>query len=302
MNKPIDTSVLGGQADFANAAPLSADLVALIPFEKSRQELSSAELDAIWQSIARQVDTPASDTQATDTPSDAANANLAPPNLVVPNAAEGAAQLVPAAAAIRSAAWSRLAFAFAGALVGASIMHVSHRMREHAVGSPPGTAISPTAALPIDERPASNPPANTAVQDQAARAAASALPQHVMPLAAPTTRRTETPTGAPLLSTSATSTYAPTNAGLVDERLLIEAARTALLRGRPTEALELARKHGVQYPSGSLAEERDFLALTAMRDLGMRTELTSGVSQFETHYPSSGLRNAARKLLNEPPP
>jgi hypothetical protein len=80
---------------------------------------------------------------------------------------------------------------------------------------------------------------------------------------------------------------------LADERALLEGARTALLRSRPSDALSLAEKHAALFPVGELAEDRDFLVASALRDLGRSDEARASARAFLSRYPTSALRESA---------
>ena len=81
------------------------------------------------------------------------------------------------------------------------------------------------------------------------------------------------------------------------ERSLIEGARTALSRGRPSDALRVIEQHDNLYPNGDLSEEGDFLRVNALRDLGRIDEAQSRAREFVATYPSSALRSRLRPLL-----
>lgn len=84
--------------------------------------------------------------------------------------------------------------------------------------------------------------------------------------------------------------------GLTDERALVEGARTALLRGRPADALKLAREHEARFLDGELAEDREFLIASALRDTGHADEARARAQKFLERYPKSPLRPAVEKM------
>ncbi len=101
----------------------------------------------------------------------------------------------------------------------------------------------------------------------------------------------------PLPQTSAASPRATASAAdpLADERALIEGARTALLRGRPTDALELARRHEARFPDGELSEDRDFMVVSALSELGRPDEARASARRFLARYPKSALRKTVER-------
>ncbi|MEW5850519.1 MAG: hypothetical protein AB2A00_17165 [Myxococcota bacterium] len=74
---------------------------------------------------------------------------------------------------------------------------------------------------------------------------------------------------------------------MVQERGLLEQARQSLSRGRTTEALEILRRHGQEFPAGELAEERDALVIMCLHALGRAEEAQSAFTQFRETYPRS---------------
>ena len=67
-------------------------------------------------------------------------------------------------------------------------------------------------------------------------------------------------------------------ASLQEERVLVEGARTALLRSRPADALRPARKHRTRFPNGQIAKDRDFIIATALSKLGRSSEAQASAS------------------------
>lgn len=74
---------------------------------------------------------------------------------------------------------------------------------------------------------------------------------------------------------------------LAHERALVERARTALIRGEPTRALDALREHQRRHPRGQLAEERDALRIEALRAAGRATEARGEAEQFRRAHPES---------------
>jgi hypothetical protein len=88
---------------------------------------------------------------------------------------------------------------------------------------------------------------------------------------------------------------------LADERVLIDGARVALSRGRPSEALRLSEQHEAKFPDGALSEERDFLRVGALGDLGRADEAREDARFFLAKYPRSNSRGTMQALLTAAP-
>jgi hypothetical protein len=78
-------------------------------------------------------------------------------------------------------------------------------------------------------------------------------------------------------------------AALPSELSLIRAARNAL-SSDPGRALSLLDRHRQLYPSGQLAEEREVLAIDALRRLGRTQEADARARRFLTAHPQSAHR------------
>jgi hypothetical protein len=71
------------------------------------------------------------------------------------------------------------------------------------------------------------------------------------------------------------------------ERLVLEAARTALLKRDASAALEAIARHRATFPKGALTEERDALEVQALASLGRTDEARSKGRVFLKNYPQS---------------
>jgi hypothetical protein len=80
---------------------------------------------------------------------------------------------------------------------------------------------------------------------------------------------------------------APERDDLAQERSLLEAARTALLRRDASGTLAMLQKHATRYPNGRLAEERDALIVQALALAGRGDEARARTEAFEKRYPQS---------------
>ncbi len=76
----------------------------------------------------------------------------------------------------------------------------------------------------------------------------------------------------------------------------------ALSRGRPSEALRMAEQHETKFPDGMLSEERDFLRVSALGDLGRVDEAREDARFFLAKYPRSNARAAMQALVAAAPP
>ncbi|HEY3498803.1 MAG TPA: hypothetical protein VGK73_29130 [Polyangiaceae bacterium] len=72
----------------------------------------------------------------------------------------------------------------------------------------------------------------------------------------------------------------------IPEDQLLEQARSAL-RSNPAQALSLARQHQLDFPHGALAQEREVIAIEALRRLGRTEEAARRTERFERLYPQS---------------
>lgn len=126
--------------------------------------------------------------------------------------------------------------------------------------------------------------------------------------ARPNDVRTPTTSSAPAVSGDAPapaqpSTPASSAAG--DERgrgparsevELLKQARGAL-GGDPERALLLTRRHGAEFPHGTYAQERDFIAISALLRLGRRDEANLRAGAFRGRYPRSAYLPQLERLL-----
>jgi hypothetical protein len=74
------------------------------------------------------------------------------------------------------------------------------------------------------------------------------------------------------------------------EAALLEKARAAL-PARPAEALRIAQEHARSFKRGILTEEREVIAIQALRQLGRKAEADQRAAQFERKYRGSVHQN-----------
>ena len=70
---------------------------------------------------------------------------------------------------------------------------------------------------------------------------------------------------------------------------LLERARAAL-GSNPSHAFALTSEHKLRFPGGALAQEREVIAIDALRRLGKNEQASLRADQFAKNYPSSAHR------------
>jgi hypothetical protein len=105
----------------------------------------------------------------------------------------------------------------------------------------------------------------------------------------------------PPSSKARAATSAPEAPGLERELLLLEQARTRLSEGQATATLELLRAHRSQYPSSTLTQEREALAVKALVAAGRAREARQAAEAFVQRFPSSMLRSSVESAVRTIP-
>lgn len=109
------------------------------------------------------------------------------------------------------------------------------------------------------------------------------------PAALPPVETSAAPSVAPLPSAApraeAGQPTAKRSSGIAEDQLL-EQARSAL-RSDPQRALSLTRQHQLDFPRGALSQEREVIAIEALRRLGRTEEAARRTERFERLYPQS---------------
>jgi len=82
------------------------------------------------------------------------------------------------------------------------------------------------------------------------------------------------------------------------EAALLEQARRALASD-PARALALTRRHQALYPRGALNQEREVIAIEALRRLGASSKASERATGFEQKYPDSAHRRTVEKGLGQ---
>jgi hypothetical protein len=89
--------------------------------------------------------------------------------------------------------------------------------------------------------------------------------------------------------------------GLERELLLLEQARTRLSEGQAQVTLQLLREHHSQYPSSTLAQEREALAVKALMAAGRVREARQAAEAFVQRFPGSVLRASVERAVGTIP-
>jgi hypothetical protein len=79
---------------------------------------------------------------------------------------------------------------------------------------------------------------------------------------------------------------------------LLKQARSALAPD-PLQAFALTERCRAQYPNGTFAQEREYIAITALARLGRTSDAQGRASLFRRRYPSSAYLPRLARLLGE---
>jgi hypothetical protein len=156
-----------------------------------------------------------------------------------------------------------------------------------------GGREAPPDAAKIAENAA--PTANTAVSSGSK---ISALPPGSAEAPAEASASAE---AAPTPANSAASENRPSAAAhkpALSEAALLERARAALASD-PARALALTRQHQARFPSGVLKQEREVIAIEALRRLGQSKAASERAGSFEQAFPDSAHRRAVEGGLSK---
>jgi hypothetical protein len=77
---------------------------------------------------------------------------------------------------------------------------------------------------------------------------------------------------------------------------LLKEAREAVASD-PEHALLLTRRYGAEYPNGTYAQERDFIAISALVRLGRIEQAKARATAFRERYPRSAYLPQLERLL-----
>lgn len=67
--------------------------------------------------------------------------------------------------------------------------------------------------------------------------------------------------------------------------------------GDPAQALAITRRHRAEFPNGVYAQERDFIAISALLKLGRRSEAEARAAAFRRRYPRSAYLVQIERML-----
>jgi len=163
-----------------------------------------------------------------------------------------------------------------------------------AVPTPPAVPAPAASAAPAPapERATDTLPETTAAPatptHPAARDDGNALVPAARAKPTAVTSSTPGPQGAPLAANTAVDT----------EIELLKQARSAL-GGDPLQAFALSERCRAQYPNGAFAQEREYIAISALVRLGRTDEARSRASLFRMHYPNSAYLTRLARMLGE---
>ncbi len=146
-----------------------------------------------------------------------------------------------------------------------------------------------SASPPSPPLPAPTP-ARVAASSKAEPVAAASPNTLVAPPSEPSVREDPSPPAG--AAASAKLHQKPTPPAQPSEAELLEQAR-ATLKGDPARALQRANEHAARFPGGVLVQEREVLAIQALRQLGRNTEAERRAAAFAKAFPGSAF---ARKI------
>jgi hypothetical protein len=87
-------------------------------------------------------------------------------------------------------------------------------------------------------------------------------------------------------------------AGVKAEAALLERARS-LVASNPAQALAITRDHARRFPGGLLAQEREVIAIEALRKLGQQDEANQRATRFKSAYPGSAHQRSIGSASSE---
>ena len=165
------------------------------------------------------------------------------------------------------------------------------------VGAATGAAALLVGAAFFSYRPAPPGPLSSAVTPNVAPSRITGTPPASSPLLLPPVAASaaivgEGPPSRRLDTPGANSTLA--HAKAPSEASLLEQARRAL-NGSPSYALQLANQHRARYPHGILAQEREVIAIEALRRLHRSSEAEQRAAGFSKAFPGS----AHQRMVDE---
>lgn len=149
-------------------------------------------------------------------------------------------------------------------------------------------ASAPRPAQPAQSVAVASPPRPVVVTPSAEVAA----PEPATPASPPAA----TPEPKPAVAATPKQVEKPTPPAQLSEAELLEQARAAL-KSDPARALQRANEHAARFPGGVLVQEREVIAIQALRQLGRDAEADRRAQAFAKAFPGSAF---ARKLNANP--
>ncbi|HEY4105831.1 MAG TPA: hypothetical protein VGM44_18150 [Polyangiaceae bacterium] len=138
------------------------------------------------------------------------------------------------------------------------------------------TELSPSSTANQNSEPSAN---------SAPSALPAALPSDSTPTAPSTNSLASGASAAPHHAAN------PSSNSVADEASLLERARAAL-GSNPAQALQLTNEHQKEFPRGALTQEREVIAIAALRRLGRTAEAERRAQAFDRAYPNSAHQHA----------
>jgi len=154
-----------------------------------------------------------------------------------------------------------------------------------------GVAGLVVGGLLVSRRPHAGAPAQTQASPSAALASVPSVDSAPVALAPPSSQASSLAESAPkpaLLRKSSAEPPKSAGAGAEgpSEPVLLEQARRALA-GSPATALALTNQHAARFPHGVLVQEREVIAIEALRRLGRGAEADRRATAFAQAFPGS---------------
>lgn len=166
-------------------------------------------------------------------------------------------------------------------------------LRALGVASLAAVLVSGVVALRSSQPPrAMAPAAHTAPHDRPASIAPGVSPE------APPAPERSPPIAATVATPRITSAPAVARCDPGEHIALLQTARTELRHGDPRASLASTARDRARCPHGSLAEERDAIAIESLIRLDRGGEATRRLADFEREHPSSLHLRALRSLLD----
>ncbi|MBN8609270.1 MAG: hypothetical protein J0L92_01710 [Deltaproteobacteria bacterium] len=219
----------------------------------------------------------------------------------------GAGPAVKAASAAKAATtWASIAKGVAiAAVIGAAgtLVVVDRRPATTTIPSAPTSAPEPprSAEEPVSEAQLGSVTGTEPSEDPASAAAGSEPSRAHVGSARPTRREPAVPVellSAPQVEATTGVVPEVVEPDVPSEAVMLGSAMRGL-RSDPAAALAEAERHARHYPSGTMADEREVIAIDALVRLGRRADAEARATRFRDAHPSSpSLRRIERILAN----